>query len=182
MWKPSVPDQPPEPRRIGSILRGAGPTGALAAKARVLVRVERTVHRILGENSVPHVRAGRLSRSSLILTADSPAWASITRFRAPDLRAAIRSELPRLREVRVVVRETEAATETGDGPRPAAARRSLSPFAARVLRSVARSIDNPRLARTLMRLAARERPPAGAESASDSSPSGISRPRRDGRR
>ena len=171
MWKPSAPDQPLKLRRIGSILRGAGPSGALAAQVRALVRVERTVHRILGEKSVPHVRAGRLSRSSLILTADSPAWASIARFQAPDIRNAIRSELPRLREVRVVVRDTETPAEPG----PAAERPSLTPFAARVLRSVARTIDNPRLARVLIRLAARERSPAGAVSASDSSPSGINR-------
>ena len=172
MWKPSAPDQPLEPRRIGSILRGLGPSGALAAKARVLVRVERVVHRILGEESALHVRAGRLSGSSLTLTADSPAWASLARFRAPDIRDAIRSELPRLRAVRVAVRDTETAAE----PRPAERHRSLSPSAARVLRSAARSIDNPRLARILIRLAARERPPAGVVSASDSSPSGINRP------
>lgn len=179
MWKPSAPDQPPAPRRIGSILRGAGPAAALAAKVRLLVRVERAVHGILGEKSVPHVRAGRLSRTSLVLTADSPAWASIARFRAPDVRAGLASELPRLREVRVVVRETEAGSETGPPPAPP---RPLSPFAAGVLRSVARSIADPRLARVLLRLAARERPPAGAGSASGPSPSGINRPRRDGRR
>ena len=176
MWKPSAPDQPPAPRRIGSILQGAGPSAALAAKVRLLVRVERAVHRILGEKSVPHVRAGRLSRTSLVLTADSPAWASIARFRAPDVRAGLGSELPRLREVRVVVREAEAGSETG----PPAPPRPLSPFAAGVLRSVARSLADPRLARVLLRLAARERPPAGA--ASGPSPSGINRPRRDGRR
>ena len=182
MWKPSAPDQPPAPRRIGSILRGAGPSAALAAKARLLVRVERAVHRILGERSAPHVRAGRLSPSSLVLTADSPAWASITRFRAPDVRAALRAELPRLREVRVVVREAEAAM--GSGTMPPAPPRPLSPFAAGVLQSVARSVDNPRLARVLMRLAARGRPPAGAGSARGRapSPSRINRPRRDGRR
>lgn len=182
MWKPSAPDQPLAPRRIGSILRGAGPSAALAAKARLLVRVERAVHRILGEESVLHVRAGRLSRTSLVLTADSPAWASIARFRAPDVRASLRAELPglRLRKVRVVVREAEAAPGSGTGP--PAPPRPLSPFAAGVLRSVARSIDNPRLARVLMRLAARGRPPAGAGSVRGPSPSGFNRPRRDGRR
>lgn len=180
MWKPSVPDQPPAPRRIGSLLRGAGPSAALAARARVLVRAERAVHLILGEKSAAHVRAGRLSPSALVLTADSPAWASLARFRVPDIRAAVRSELPRLREVRVVVREAE----TVDEPTPPAAPRPLSPFAARLLRSVARSVDNPRLARVLIRLAARERPPADAGSANGRGhdPSGINRPRRDERR
>ncbi len=134
------------------------------------MRVERRVHRILGENSVLHVRAGRLSGSSLTLTADSPAWASIARFRVPEIRDAIRPELPRLRRVRVVIRETEPPPEPG----PAEEHRTLSPFAARVLRSVARSLDNPQLARILIRLAARERSLAGA--AGDTSPSGISRP------
>ena len=118
------------------------------------------------------MRAGKLSATSLTLTADTPAWASIARFRAPDFRAALRSELPRLREVRVVIREMEDPAAPG----PAAAHRTLSPFAARVLRSVARSLDHPRLARILIRLAARERPPAGSASASGSSPSGLNRP------
>ena len=144
----------------------------------MLVRVERAVHGILGENSVPHVRAGGVSERSLTLTTDSPAWASITRFRAPDIRAAIRTELPRLRDVRVVILESEPPVEPG----PVAEHVALAPFAARALRSVARSMDNPRLARILIRLAARERPPAGSASASDSSPSGISRPRQAGRR
>ena len=147
------------------------------------MRVERAVHRILGEESVPHVRAGRLSRTSLVLTADSPAWASIARFRAPDVRASLRAELPRLREVRVVVREAETVDGPVSGPAATPPRR-LSPFAARMLRSLARSVDNPRLTRVLMRLAARERPPADAGSAGDCGPApfGISRPRRDGRR
>ena len=172
MWKPSARDQPPEPKRIGSILRGTGPPGALAEKARTLVRVERVVHRILGGKSAPHVRAGRLSATSLILTTDTSAWASIARFRAPDVRAALRSELPHLREVRVVIRDMEHPAM----PTSAAVPGTLSPFAARLLRSVARSLDNPNLARILIRLAARERPPAGIASASDPSPSGVNRP------
>ena len=138
----------------------------------MLVRVERTVHGILGEESAPHVRAGRLSGKSLTLTVDSPAWASITRFRVPDIRAMVRSEVPGLRDVRVVMLEAESPTE----PDPVAEHLALSPFAARLLRSVARSMDNPRLAQILIRLAARERPPAGSASASDSSPSRINRP------
>ena len=172
MWKPTARDQPPGPRRIGSVLRGTGPSGSLAETARTLVRVERAVHRLLGEKSAPHVRAGRLSTTSLTLTADTSAWASVARFRAPDVRAALRSELPRLREVRVIIREREDPTS----PAALEARGALSPFAARVLRSVARSLDNPRLARALIRLAAQEHPPTGAASASESSPSGINRP------
>ena len=155
MWKPSARDQPPAPRRIGSVLRGTGPSGALAEKARTLVRAERAVHRVLGEKSAPHVRAGKLSATSLTLTADTPAWASMARFRAPDVRAALRSELPTpCARSGVVIREMEYPAAPG----PATAHRTLSPFAARVLRSVARSLDNPRLARILIRLAARERP------------------------
>jgi len=118
------------------------------------------------------VRAGRLSTTSITLTADTSTWASVARFRAPDVRAALRSELPHLREVRVIVREREDPTS----PAALETRGALSPFAARVLRSVARSLDNPRLARALIRLAAQEHPPTGASSASESSPSGINRP------
>ena len=172
MWKPSAPNQPLKPRRVDSILRGTGPAGALAAEARILVRVERVVHRILGEESVSHVRAAGLSPNSLTLLADSPAWASVARFRAPDICADVRSEIPRIRHARVAIMETETPMER----RPAAERRSISPSTARVLRSVARSIDNPRLARILIRLAARGHPPAGRVSASASSSFGFSRP------
>ena len=142
----------------------------------MLVRVERVVHGILGEESVTHVRAGTLSGRSLTLTTDSPAWASIARFRVPDIRAVVRSELPGLRDVRVVIRETESSNE----PVRVVEHPSLSPFAARVLRSVARSMDNPRLARVLIRLAARERLPAGSASASDSQPANLTNFRREG--
>ena len=62
-----------------------------------------------------------------------------------------------IRHTRVTVLETEAPVEP---PAPDAAA-PISPAAARVLRSAARSIDNPRLAGILLRLAGRERPPAG---------------------
>ena len=147
------------PRRIGSILGGAGPTGALAAGVRRLLRIERTAHRILGDGSELHVRAAGSAPDSLTLLADSPAWASIARFKVPDLRSALLPELPRLRRIRVIV-------ETGGRahpPRPTEEPRVLSPGAARTLRAAARAMDHPRLALVLVRLAARERtPPAAA--------------------
>ena len=73
--------------------------------------MERTVHRILGRESVPHVRAAGLTRDTFTLFADSPAWASIARFRVPDICAALRTELPRIRRARVEVMETEAPVE-----------------------------------------------------------------------
>lgn len=145
--------RPLKPRRIGSILRGEGRAGELAAKARLLLRVERTVHRILGGESNLHVRAASLSRDSITLLVDSPAWASITRFKGPDICGALRSDLPRLRRTRVLV----AADAPGGPMPPPATHRSLSPAAAHVLRSTARAIDNPRLSRVLIRLAGRRR-------------------------
>ena len=162
MWKSFTPDQPLPARRIGSILRGTGPSGALADEARVLARMERTVHRLLGRESVPHVRAAGLSEDTLKLLADSPAWASIARFHVPDICAALASELPRVQHARVAVMNTEARLEAP----PAAGPGPISPVAARALRSAARSIENPRLARILFRLAGRERPPADQRSAS----------------
>ena len=159
MWKPSAPDQPPPARRIGAILRERGPSGILAAEARILVRMERTVHRVLGGESVAHVRAAGVSSDTIRLLADSPAWASIARFKVREICAALRSEAPRIRRARVTVMETEIRTE----PPAAGAATPISPAAARVLRSAARSMDNPRLARILVKLAARERSPAGHE-------------------
>ena len=102
------------------------------------------------------MRAAGVSSGTIRLLADSPAWASIVRFKVPDIRAALHAEGPRIRHARVTVRETEIPIEPPP-PEPVA---PISPAAARVLRSAARSIDNPRLARILARLADRERPPA----------------------
>ena len=137
------------PSPIRSILERPGPAGTLAAEARVLLRVEGRIHRLLGEASVPHLRAAGLSGRSLTILADSPAWASIVRFKAPEIRAAARRDVSHLRHVRVVV----ADAETPSRPRPAPPRRTLSPSAVRVLRSGARTIDNPPLARVLARIA-----------------------------
>ena len=172
MWKPSAPVQPPSARRIGAVLRGPGPTGTLAAEARILVRMERVVHRILGRNSIPHVRAAGLSGDTFTLFADSPAWASITRFHVPDICAALRAELPRIRRARVEVMEVEAPVK----PPPAGAVNPISPSAARVLRAAARSIENPRLARILVRLAGRERPSAGGQPGNAPPSPGLNRP------
>lgn len=177
MWKPSAPDQPQRPRRIGSILGGTGPAGALAAGARRLLRVERTVHRILGGESEPHVRAAGSAPHSLTLLADSPAWASIARFKVPDLRAALRPELPHLRRIRVAVEAWAPARPR----RPAEEPRTLSPGAARTLRTAARTVDHPRLARVLVRLAAREREPPPAASGGPAR-SGLNPPWPDGHR
>ena len=169
MWKPTSQDQP---RRITSIIHGQGPSGELAGKVRILVRVERAVHRILGESSAPHVRAAGVSGRTLTLVADSPAWASITRFRAPAICDALRSVLPAIRDARVIVGEPEDSA----GFPPAEAFRPLAPSAARALRSAAGSIENPRLARVLIRLASRERPPAGGASASEPPSFEVNRP------
>ena len=144
------------------MLTGVGSIGALFARASTLARAQRTVHRVLGDGAHGHVRAGGLSGDALTLLVDSPAWGSIARFKAPDVQALLRRELPRLRRIRIVVDGEEAP------PSPAAPRggehQPLSSGAVHALRSAARSLDNPRLAETLLRLSRRGRqPPSRAD-------------------
>lgn len=127
------------------------------------------------------MRAAGSARDSLVLFADSAAWASITRFKVPELHAALLPEHPSLRRIRVTV-------ETGT---PARARRPardppvLSPAAAGILRAAARSMDHPRLARVLVRLAARASPAPGGGTGvrADGPPrAGLNPPSPDGHR
>ena len=125
------------------------------------------------------MRAAGSARDSLVLFADSAAWASITRFKVPELHSALLPERPSLRRIQVIV-------ETGTparAPRPAREPPVLSPSAARSLRAAARSMDHPRLARVLVRLAAREHARPGGGVRADSPPrAGLNPPSPDGHR
>lgn len=147
-------DLPPATARtVGSVLAGAGPSGALLSTAHALLRADRAVHRVLGAESREHVRTARLSRGAATLIADSPSWATVAKFKGPELADALRAESFRIRRVRVSVgRRTGIPAAPGAADRPV-----LSPAAPRLLRALARSVDNPALSRVLLRLARRSR-------------------------
>lgn len=154
MRRPSRPNPPPAARTVGSVLAGAEPPhGALLSTAHALLRADRAVHRVLGEESKERVRTARLARGAATLIADSPSWATIARFKGPELADALRAESFRVRRVRVSIgRRTAIPAAPGAADRPA-----LSPAAPRLLRALARSVDNPALSRVLLRLARRGR-------------------------
>ncbi len=154
MRRPHRPDPPATARTVGSVLAGAGPPGAFLSTARALLQADRTVHRVLGAESKEHVRTARLARGAATLIADSPSWATVAEFKGPELADALRAESFHVRRVRVSVgrRMRVPAAVPGAADRP-----TLSPAAPRLLRALARSVDNPALSRVLLRLARRGR-------------------------
>ena len=128
------------------------PLGRLVAAGRHRAAADAALQEFLPEPLKGRVQVARASGETLTLVADSPAWSARARYLTPQILDHLKSRLenPRLGRVQIVTRPTEVRREP---PPPRRAR--LSGRAAAVLESVARTTDNPRLAATLERLAAR---------------------------
>lgn len=128
------------------VLRGfrrqSGDLALLRARWRTLVGEPMAAH-----CEPTHYEAGRLT-----VAADGPAWASRVRQQQAGLLQALRAQpaLRALREIRVQVQPTKTAA----APSVARARHPsrLSSKAARLVRGVAESVDDPQLRAALDRL------------------------------
>lgn len=86
------------------MFEGSGPAGALARRMGTLARIDRAMAEALGKEAAAHVHATELSdEGELTLLADSPAWASLARFKVPDVLAAIAAEFPGARRAKVLI-------------------------------------------------------------------------------
>lgn len=102
----------------------------------------------------PHVRLAGIRDKVLILLVDSAEWGMAVRLHEAALRTALAREAgTRVRGVRV--RVAPALAREGRPARPRRRARPIRPASAEVLAATARSVDDPRLAEALMRLAAR---------------------------
>jgi len=133
--------------------RGEGTLAPLLRHARRLREVERDVLGTLDRALRPHCRVANVRDDTLVLDADSPVWASRLRYQTAELleRLPCREALG-IRRVRVRVRPAHAPPGAA-APRP----RRLSPTAAALIYSVARTVDPGPLRRALLRLASRGR-------------------------
>lgn len=136
------------PISIGVLL---GPAAAalsdLLERAARRGRLEAAIRERLPVELAPHCHLGNWENGTLVLVAESPAWAARLRYLAPQLQAGLRDLLP-LRTVRV-----RAAPLAQRPPRTERrTRTSLSPDSARLLRDSAADLDGP-LADALRRLA-----------------------------
>ncbi|NIM29018.1 MAG: DUF721 domain-containing protein [Gammaproteobacteria bacterium] len=128
------------------------PLGRLTAASRRLGLANQALDEILDEPLKGRVCVARASAGTVTLVAESPAWSSRIRYLTPQILDHLRRRLenPRLSKVQIVTRPTILPSEPPVRPRP-----RLSGRSAGLIESVARSTDNPALARALMRLSGR---------------------------
>jgi hypothetical protein len=129
--------------------------GTLAHAAN-LQRLQPLVYRALPTDLAAHCRPGNLRGNTLVIHADSPAWAAKMRFHAPQLirslqRANDLSGLERC-EVRVLP-QTTAPSASKSTPS------AISATSREQLRSAARGLKDPRLKEAFERLADGENRP-----------------------
>jgi hypothetical protein len=136
------------------LLKGAGgELGYLIEQSTRLERLSRTVRDRLPAALGQHCRLANVTRQTLIMHADSPAWASKLRYYCPQLLAEL-CQIPdfgQLNDFRIKT----VPPEHLQSPRQTAARH-LPASAARLLRATAAVTPSSPLRDALLRLANRE--------------------------
>ncbi len=136
------------PISIGTLLGPAAPRLAgLLERAGRRARLEAAIRAKLPVDLAPHCHLGNWEDGTLVLVADSPAWAARLRYLIPHLRSELEQHLP-LRAIKV--RAAPLVRRPPPGPRQVRAR--LSPASADLIEASAAGLDGP-LADALRRLA-----------------------------
>jgi hypothetical protein len=142
------------PRRIGELLEpGGSALSDLVRGARHRERLDTALREFVDRPLADHVQVASSHDGMLVLAADAPVWGHRTRYLAPAILEHLSQLEPDLREVRILVRPT--APDLAEPPPPRDV--TLSERSASLLQTVARSCDNPALARILVRMGARRR-------------------------
>jgi len=139
-------------RSIAKILEQVGisdPT-ALPVRARELAVFERQVLAILPEDLAAYCHVAGVRDGCLRLFVDSPSWAARLRFQAPQLLQAL------MRLGHRDVHRVQIQVSPREQPRSLPTRKlKLTAVNVRLLEQTARSLEDPRLAQALLRLARR---------------------------
>jgi len=142
-------------KSCGNLLEDAGgELGALIEHSKRLERLSRAIRDRLPPALGQHCRLANLAQQTLVMHADSPAWASRLRYYCPQLLADLchTPGFGQLDEIRIKT----APPEYLQPPRQAATR-LLPASAARLLRATAAVTPPSPLREALLRLASREK-------------------------
>lgn len=140
------------PERIGHIVTRFSTLRQLSAQAEQLERLNQKVMSCLPPGLAGHVRVANLRDDCLVIQAESSAWASQIRYRAPEILQAL-NQLPAFASVQSI-RVRNRATPL----QPAAApiqRRRMSTHAASGIAAQADATDDPSLRDALRKLSRR---------------------------
>ena len=152
----------PDAPAVGEILRSRpGRLAELCRRAGELARLQEVLRGGLKGPAREHLLVADYTETSLVLLADSAAWAARLRFQVPELLELARTSggLPRLQTIRV--RATASIPESAARSR----RPQLSAAAAEALRRTAGSISDAELRESLLRLS--RSADAGSQTADD---------------
>lgn len=143
-------------RPLDSVLNpGSGPLAQLRRHARRIAAAQERLAALLPVEMARHVRVANLSSTGLTLVADGPGWGTRLRFLEPKVLAMLATDPAFAGVERLKIR-------VRSGPAPASQRRAPTgpigphvPHAGAALTAVADAENDPRLAISLRRLAAR---------------------------
>lgn len=140
------------PKHLAGLLKsGSESLGPLLAHVRRLEALNKMLREQLPPPLNQHCQAANLRDDTLLLHADSPAWALKLRYSAPVMLERLRRQpgLQQLRTINVKVKPTGIATTPAKKTRHA----QMSEDTAKLLDDVAGAITDPTLRASLLRLA-----------------------------
>ena len=125
----------------------------LLERARKLTLLEKAVLKLLPENLAGHCKVLNVKKETLVLGANSSAWAARLRFAEPELIRQLQCQFPGLvRSVQVRIQPVAAENPAKTPHKP-----EISMKNAELLAQTARDINHPGLQEALCRLAAKAR-------------------------
>ncbi|MDX1514841.1 MAG: DciA family protein [Gammaproteobacteria bacterium] len=133
--------------------RASADLGTLTRTAKKIQSYDQLLNSVLDAPLRAHLQVANLRHGQLVLQADSPAWASKTRLRLAEILTAVNAasrDAP-LAGIQVIARPA-SATSARQRTRP----ERISAANRKLLNDVASGTDNPRLGRSLRRLARRD--------------------------
>lgn len=138
------------PKRLSGLLaQGPGGLGELVERAGQLARATECLRQRLASPLRDHGRVAGFEAGTVVVQADSAAWASRLRFMTAEVIAAVSPVLGRVDRVRVSV----ASPPPPAPPGPRRERPLLGPGPAQTLDRAASSVTDPALREALRRLA-----------------------------
>lgn len=150
----------PSPKRIGNFLSpGSGQLGAIINHIQLLQRLTRSLESLLPEPLRGHCRVAAVGRHTLVVHADSAAWATRIRYLSAELATAMKRQFAHhwLEDIQVKVRPPTALLQTvpAPGQTPDSPEIKLSPSHATPLRDATASLATLGVPQALNRLAKR---------------------------
>jgi hypothetical protein len=143
------------PTRLDAIVTHNSILRQLFRQAAAHQNISSRVRNLLEEPLRSHVQLGAIRDGTLVLTADSSAWAAKLRYQIPKLhrQMAKHSEFSNIQTIRVKVKKSSTERHLGKSRQALPMSRST----AEGLQRQAEALDDPALKNALLRLAERQR-------------------------